>query len=142
MFFQEDGKSKDIKIHLSDRSSQNMVFGRPELIRQVLMNIFDNFIKYGKRGYDVEVDQRIQRRTKMAVVEIKGTSLYPIEKADLEKIGTLGFRGNNAKKVVASGSGLGMYICQKIIDDHGGTLHVEAGSSGSVKFIIRLPVAP
>lgn len=139
MFFQEDGKSKGIEINLLDRTTQNMISGHPELVRQVLMNIFDNFIKYGKKGHPVEVDQRIQKSSGMALIEIKGISEYPIDQEDLIKIGTLGFRGKNARKLVASGSGLGMYICRKIIKDQGGEMHVEAGAQGKILFIIKLP---
>lgn len=139
MFFQEDGKSKGIEISLTDRSTQNVINGHPELIRQVLMNIFDNFIKYGRRGYPVEVDQRIQKSTGMAIIEVKGESEFPVDQDDLKKIGTLGFRGQNAKKIIASGSGLGVYICKKIIEEQGGSLHIEAGASGKVLFLIKLP---
>jgi signal transduction histidine kinase len=139
MFFQEDGKSKEIEINLLDRVTQNTIKGHPELIRQVLMNIFDNFIKYGKRSLPVEVNQRIQRSTGMALIEITGHSAYPVDQEDLQQIGTLGFRGKNAKKLVASGSGLGMYICRKIIGDAGGSLHIEAGAQGKVLFLIKLP---
>ncbi|MBY3345378.1 sensor histidine kinase [Rhizobium laguerreae] len=141
MFFQEDGKSKGIEINLLDRWTQNIITGHPELVRQVLMNIFDNFIKYGKRGHPVEVNQRIQKATGMALIEIKGISAYPVDQEDLDKIGTLGFRGKNAKKVVASGSGLGMYICKRIIEDQGGSLHMEAGFQGKMLFLIKLPAA-
>src|SRR5437870_1716416 len=61
MFFQEDGALKDIRISLKDRNTQNRVVGHPELIRQVLMNIFDNCIKYGAPGQEVEVNQWIQK---------------------------------------------------------------------------------
>lgn len=139
MFFQEDGRSKEIEINLLDPATQNTIKGHPELIRQVLMNIFDNFIKYGRRGEAVKVNQRIQQSTGMALIEIKGLSAQPIDQEDLEKIGTLGFRGKNAKKLVASGSGLGMYICRRIIEDVGGSLHIEAGAQGKVLFLIKLP---
>lgn len=103
------------------------------------MNIFVNFIKYGKRGEPVEVNQRIQRSTGMALIEIRGLSAYPIDQEDLVQIGKLGFRGKNAKKLVASGSGLGMYICRKIVEGEGGSLHMEAGAQGKVLFLIKLP---
>lgn len=140
MFFQEDGKSKGIEINLIDRKTQNTIAGHPELIRQVLMNIFDNFIKYGKRGHPVEVDQRIQKSTGMAIIEIRGLSEFPIDQDDLSKIGNLGFRGQNARKLVASGSGLGVYICKKLIEEQGGTFYIEAGAQGKVLFVIKLPV--
>lgn len=139
MFYQEDGKSKDINITLHDRATQNRIKGHPELVRQVLMNIFDNFVKYGRPGTDVDIRQWIQPKTNMAMIEISGTSQHAIEQADIPKIFNLGFRGENAKKVIASGSGLGMFICHKIITDHEGSLHVEASGKGYVKFTIRLP---
>lgn len=139
MFFQEDGRSNNIEINLLDRHTQNTISGHPELIRQILMNIFDNFIKYGKSGHPVEVDQRIQKSSGMALIEIKGISRHSIDQEDLKKIGTLGFRGGNAKKIVASGSGLGMYICKKLIEQQGGSLHIEAGAQGKVLFLIKLP---
>ncbi|ESZ66686.1 hypothetical protein X727_27005 [Mesorhizobium sp. L103C119B0] len=139
MFFQEDGKSKGIEIKLNDRVTQNTINGHPELIRQVLMNIFDNFIKYGKKGHNVEIDQRIQKSSGMLIIEIRGISEYRIDQDELKKIGTLGFRGQNAKKIIASGSGLGMSICKKIIEEQGGSIYVEAGAMGKVLFVVKLP---
>lgn len=71
-------ENKNIEIKLIDRVTQNTVSGHHELIRQVLMNIFDNFTKYGKRGHPVEVDQRIQKSSGMAIIEIKGLSEHPL----------------------------------------------------------------
>lgn len=141
MFFQEDGKSKGIEINLTDRKTQNMVYGHPELLRQVLMNIFDNFIKYGKKNSTVEVDQRIKKGTSTAIIEIKGLSEVPVSQDDLKRIGTLGFRGQNARQIVASGSGLGMYICKQIVNQLGGSMHIESGSMGKILFLIKLPHA-
>lgn len=140
MFFQEDGRSRGVEINLIDRREQNTIKGHPELVRQVLMNIFDNFIKYGRRGVPVEVYQRIQHSSGMALIEIRGIAAHPLDQSDISKIGTLGFRGQNARKVIASGSGLGMYICRKIIGDLGGSLHVEGSSQGNVLFLIKLPI--
>lgn len=141
MYYQEDGQAKKIGINLSDRSTQNTIYGHPELIRQVLMNIFDNCVKYGKKGHDVRIDQRIQKSTGMAIIEILSTPLFPIEIGDQKKIGTLGFRGRNAKKIVASGSGLGLYICNKILSGHGGSLDIVSRNNGDILFLIKLPVS-
>src|SRR5262249_7751569 len=77
-FFQEAGKTKLIEIRLDDPVTQNRVRGRPELIRQVLMNIFDNCVKYGKPSSQIRVSQWIQSGTKNALVTVSGQSLYPI----------------------------------------------------------------
>jgi signal transduction histidine kinase len=75
----------------------------------------------------------------MALIEISGLSEIPVSQDDLKKIRTLGFRGQNAKQLVASGSGLGMYICNEIIKRQGGSLHIEAGAMGKILFLIKLP---
>ncbi len=142
MIFQEDGKSKRIEISLDDRKTQNRVTGHPELIRQVLMNIFDNCIKYGKRGSIVSVSQRVRHDEPTAVIQVTGESENPISANDLTHIFDLGFRGRNAKDVVASGTGLGMYICKQIVEKtHGGTIHVQSKGQYGLEFTIKLPHA-
>jgi signal transduction histidine kinase len=140
MFFQEDGKNKNIEIRLLDRATQNRVSGHPELLRQALMNIFDNCVKYSEPGYDIEVNQWIQRNTSNAMISIKNRSRYPVDPAEIEKIFELGYRGGNAKKVVASGTGLGLYICKRIIEDvHTGTIRAQAVGRSEIEFVIKLP---
>lgn len=140
MFYQEDGRTKLIEIQLDDPRTQNRVVGRPELVRQVLMNIFDNCVKYGMPNSKIEVSQWIQNGTKNAIILVSGQSKYPISNEELRHIFELGFRGENAKKVVASGTGLGLYICKQIVErDHGGELHVQTHGSNGIEFTIKLP---
>ena len=140
MFFQEDGKSRGILISLEDRQTQNRVSGHPELLRQVLMNIFDNCVKYSENDSVVEVDQRIQRRSNSAIIVIRNWSKLPMEVRDAQKMFELGFRGANARGVIASGTGLGMYISKRIVEDvHGGSLSVQVRKQRQLEFIIKLP---
>lgn len=140
MFFQEDGKSKKIEISLKDRVTQNRVQGHPELIRQVLMNIFDNCIKYGKWGSEIVVNQWIQSDTGDAIIKIEGVSKFRLSPDDIGQVCELGFRGGNAKKVVASGTGLGLYICRQIIENHHrGSFHIQANGADGIEFLIKLP---
>lgn len=140
MFYQEDGKNKNVEIRLVDRATQNRALGHPELIRQVLMNIIDNFIKYGQNGEDVEINQWLQSKTSVAIITVKGVSRYPISQDDVDRICELGFRGKNARQIVASGTGLGLYICKRIVEDvHGGTLYIQTAPNNGIEFTIKLP---
>ncbi|MBO9696371.1 MAG: HAMP domain-containing histidine kinase [Sphingopyxis sp.] len=139
MFFQEDGESRRIRISLQDRKTQNKVTGHPELIRQVLMNLFDNFIKYGALNSTIEVNQWIQSETNFAIIEMHGESRYPIASDEIGKMFDLGFRGSNATKVVASGTGLGLFICRQIVESIGGSIHAQASGKNGIQFIIKLP---
>ena len=139
MYFQEEASNREVTIDLKDRVTQNRCRAHPELVRQVLMNIYDNCTKYTKKGTSVEVSQWIQRHTGNAMITIRNVPSFPIAHGDLEKIFDLGFRGGNARRTVASGTGLGMYICKQIIEDmHGGTLVVSRDKEGLL-FTIRIP---
>jgi len=141
MFFQEDGKTKKIEISLKDRNTQNKVSGHPELIRQVLMNIFDNCIKYGEFGSEVTVNQFVNSNNEANIL-IVGQSKIALSTSDIEQIFELGFRGANARQIIASGTGLGMYICKQIVEkSHGGKLHVQAHGKSGLEFLIKLPNA-
>jgi signal transduction histidine kinase len=140
-FYQEHGKAKSIEINLTDRSTQNIIMGHPELIRQVLMNIFDNCVKYGMHGSEIVINQRVQSHKPFAIIEIQSRSMYPINPLDAPKVFELGFRGKNAVQTVASGTGLGLYICKEIITHHKGTIDLVSNKDGRVDFTIKLPIA-
>lgn len=140
MFYQEDGKAKQIEISLDDPKTQNRVSGHPELIRQVLMNIFDNCVKYGQRNTKISVNQWIQADTGMALIKIHGTSAVPLPPSEMTRVFDLGFRGSNARKVVASGTGLGLYICRQIVETiHGGRLMIQGEGRDGITFTIKIP---
>ena len=104
------------------------------------MNIFDNCIKYGEFGSTIEVNQWIQKSTDMAIITIRGESMHPLPAAELDTIFGLGTRGSNAKKIVASGTGLGLYICRQIVEqDHNGNIAVQPDGHKGILFTIKLP---
>lgn len=140
MFYQEDGETRNIRISLKDRVTQNRVNGHPELIRQVVMNILDNCIKYGASNSEIEINQWIQSSTSSAIITISSLSRVPIRADEVKNLFDLGFRGSNARQIVASGTGLGLYICRQIIErDHGGNLSVQANGPSGLLFTIKLP---
>lgn len=139
MFYQEEGASRKISILLEDKRTQNKVRAHPELIRQVLMNIFDNCIKYSKFGSQVTVKQWIQSSTNTAIVTVRSEPERPIDSDEMNKIFDLGFRGSNAKEIIASGTGIGLYICKQLVEiKHGGVLSCQNDKNG-ILFTIRLP---
>ena len=139
MFFQEEAGNRGVQIDLDDGQTQNSCSGHPDLIRQVLMNIFDNCTKYSKSETKVTVDQWIQKTTGHAMISIRNTPSTPISDEDMERVFEYGFRGENAKSTVASGTGLGMYICRQIIEDmHKGKIDIRR-DKGGLLFQIRIP---
>lgn len=138
MFFQEIGRKKQMKIHLTEHDRQFKVLADKDLLRQVFINLFDNCVKYGQEGTDIIVNCRIQKKTNDLLIEVINTS-PPVPRENWEKIFEPGFRGANAMLIVASGTGLGLYICRLILSVYGGTIDYRARANNESVFTIRLP---
>ncbi|WP_102870518.1 sensor histidine kinase [Phaeobacter inhibens] len=141
MFYQEEGKRRRISIDLENRSDQNLITGHPETLKQVLMNIFDNGIKYSAFGSQILVKQWVQKNTNEAIITVRSVPEQRLTTLDLENIFLLGFRGDNAKQMIASGTGLGLHICKHLIEvKHTGSISVQQDGNG-LQFMIKIPGA-
>ncbi len=142
MFFQEDAALKNMTISLRENKVPNRVRGHLELLNQVYINIFDNCVKYSRIGSKVQVNQRIQKKTGDLLVSINSMMEKPLNRVELSRIFDLGYRGVNARQIVASGTGIGMYICKKIVEEvHGGSITCDIIDNTNIMFLIRLPGA-
>ena len=139
-FFQEAGASRNIEIFLEDRRTQYAVTGSPDLLRQVFMNLFDNAVKYADEGTTVRVVARDQKKSGQLIVEVtnQGRGFSFDER---EKLFEIGYRGDAATAVIASGTGLGLYICRRIMHDvHAGTIEAEhSPRTHTTVFRLRFP---
>ena len=139
-FFQEPGLSRGITIHLEDRNTQYAVEGSPDLLRQVFMNLFDNAVKYADDDTQVRIVARQQKKTGDLILEFTNVGIG-FSADDAQSLFELGYRGDEAKKVVASGTGLGLFICRKILRDiHNATIEAEYSKRlRETTFRIRFP---
>jgi K+-sensing histidine kinase KdpD len=139
-FFQEPGLSRGIKIHLEDRMTQYTVEGSPDLLRQVFMNIFDNAVKYSDPDTEVRIVPRVQRKTGALLIEISSVGPgFRFEEA--ERLFEVGYRGGDAKNRIAAGTGLGLYICRRIMEDvFKGAINAEhSNATRTTTFRLRFP---
>lgn len=138
-FFQESAEQRNINIHLTDRATQYVVKSHSDLLRQVLMNVIENGVKYGDEGSQISITPRPQKSTGHLFVEIVGTGpgFLAEERA---RIFELGFRGADAQGIRASGSGIGLYVCRQILDLYGASIDAEhSHEQRRTTFRIRFP---
>lgn len=139
-FYQESGLRGDIKIELTDPETQYAVPGHKDLLRQVFMNLFDNAVKYSDSDTAVNVIPRLQKKTGVLLVEVESVGIG-FDADERARIFERGYRGAEARGRAASGAGIGLYICRRILEDaHGSTIEAlhEVQKRRTV-FLIRFP---
>jgi signal transduction histidine kinase len=103
-------------------------------IEQVFVNIIGNAIDAMPEWGTITLGCSVEQGTAIAYVKDEGIG---INKELQEKI----FDPFFTTKPVGSGTGLGLYICQKIIAEHRGRISVESAQGEGTTFYIELPAA-
>jgi two-component system, OmpR family, sensor histidine kinase KdpD len=105
------------------------------LVVQVLVNLIDNALKYSCLGAPVEIHAYQAKGKILVSVNNRGIEI-PTE--DLERIFEKFYRVERPEKI--SGIGLGLSICQGIIEAHGGRIWAENRTGGGTTIIFSLPL--
>lgn len=100
------------------------VFADKEKIRQVLINLLDNSIKYGKQNGLVESSfYKVDGQKILVEISDDGNG---ISEEHILRIFERFYRTDLARTRKIGGSGLGLSICKHIIEAHGQTIHVRS----------------
>lgn len=108
-------------------------------IRQAIMSIIDNAIKYTPRGsINISLGMGgVDKRSVLIRVIDTGIGMNDVT---MEKIFTKFSRADGANKTYTEGSGLGLYVAQEILKRHGGRVRAESKGDGlGSTFSIELP---
>jgi signal transduction histidine kinase len=108
-------------------------------IEQVLTNLLDNALKYATPDARVEVSARAGEVDGRPVVEVvvadDGPGIAPDER---ERVFQAYVRGRGA---CPNGLGLGLALCKRIVEGHGGSISVGERPGGGCRFAFTLPRA-
>ena len=100
------------------------VYADPEKIRQVLLNLFENSIKYGKDNGNI-IASIYKTDGRHLLVEISDDGIG-IPERHLSRIFERFYRTDEGRAIDVTGSGLGLAICKHIIEAHGQTIHLRS----------------
>ena len=113
------------------------VYADKERIRQVLLNLTENAIKYGKENGSIEASfYNVDGNNVLIEISDDG---YGISEEHLPRIFERFYRTDQARSRKAGGSGLGLSICKHIIEAHGQTIHVRSKPDVGSSFGFTLP---
>ena len=112
------------------------VYGDPDRLSQLFLNLLDNAVKHSPRGGNVVVHGARADGQAVVTVRDSGSGLPP--GAD-KRLFRRFYRGDNAAQ--RDGAGLGLAIAQAIAEAHGGGVTARNVEAGGAEFTVRLPAA-
>ncbi len=135
---------KKLRIEIDEKSLRQKldVSGHQELLRQILVNLLDNAIKYSIPGSRIRMCGCHDPQRHYFQISNRG---LPIPREDRERIFERGFRMPHAQALIPAGTGLGLWLVRKIATAHDATIRcaeiLEDGEKRTA-FQIFFPAKP
>jgi len=135
--------AEDRNITLGCATNRNVtgairIWGDQARIKQVIVNLVDNAIKYTPEGGAVRVVVGIEDNHAMMRVEDNGAGI-PADA--LPHLFERFYRVDKARSRQMGGAGLGLAIVKSIVTAHGGQVTVESAEGRGSRFRVQLPLA-
>ncbi|NLD50822.1 MAG: HAMP domain-containing histidine kinase, partial [Clostridiaceae bacterium] len=115
-------------------SGEHTVDADREMFREVLINLVDNGIKYGRDNGNVMLETKIEKGITCLVVKDNGIGM---DEKELPFIFDNFYRVDEARAYDISGNGIGLFIVKKICEMHGFDIMVKSEPFKGSEFIIR-----
>jgi two-component system phosphate regulon sensor histidine kinase PhoR len=129
--------NKNITLILDNEISDNIqVFADSERIKQVLINLIDNSVKYTLEKGSIKIKTKSFEKSVLISVEDTGLG---IPKEDLPRIFERFYRVDKTRSRDMGGSGLGLSIVKHILELHNSQINVESETDKGTKFEFTLP---
>jgi signal transduction histidine kinase len=126
-----------VEIDFLDADNEYKIAADEDFLRQVWLNIFQNALQAMLRGGKLIVNcvhEKIDQKHFVAVrICDSGTGIAP---EHLDKI----FDAFYTTKDIGKGTGLGLAVARRIIEEHGGNIEAANSEQGGAIFTVRLPL--
>jgi len=111
----------------------------PVRLEQVVDNLLENAAKYARGGAATEL--RVWREEAEARITVADHGIG-IPAGERTMVFERFFRASNAQARSDTGLGLGLYICRRLLEGHGGRIWIEETAGGGSTFHVALPAEP
>jgi signal transduction histidine kinase len=117
---------------------QSRIYADCVRFRQILYNLLSNALKFTPADGHVAVEASVECGWLSVTVTDDGPG---IPEAEREAIFERFYQVGTTPKRVQEGTGLGLAITKRLVEQHGGRIHVEAPAGGGGRFVFSLPHA-
>ncbi|MBU2600554.1 MAG: GAF domain-containing protein [Actinobacteria bacterium] len=145
IFFREEMMKHDMEIEVEVEEAVGLIRADDRRLRQVITNLLSNAVKFAPAGGRVSVRaRRVEPEAGggSAVVEVGVADSGPgIAPRDIPRLFQPFQQLDSPYGKKSQGTGLGLALCRRIVEHHGGTIWVESGVGDVNVFKFRIPVA-
>ncbi|HSF16408.1 MAG TPA: HAMP domain-containing sensor histidine kinase [Vicinamibacteria bacterium] len=111
----------------------------PDALRQVLLNLLDNAMKYGPRGQEIVVGIESIKGGARVFVEDQGPG---IPRDERERVLERFYRLERERNSAVGGTGIGLAVVRELVSRQRGRVFVESGPTGGTRVAFDLPAGP
>lgn len=134
--YQKQAKDLGLNMNLSPNTHNQMWYYDADRIEQVLTNLIDNASRYTEPGDEIKIEFGETQTENILYISDTGSGIAP---EHLQQVFDRFYKVDTARKRGKQGTGLGLFICRMIIDEHGGSIDVKSSLGKGTTFIITLP---
>jgi len=135
--FKAEAKGLAFRLEVSPDTGRTWIHADTATLHQVMLNLFENALKFTPAGGQVGIRSSVDRAAGLWRLEVWDTG----RGLDASKIQDLlqPFRQTRAGDA-AQGWGLGLSICQSIVEAHQGELKIDGEPGQGSRFMVELPI--
>jgi len=122
-------------VSLQAEAAPLMIEGDATRLRQLIDNLLDNSIKYTDRGGRIQITlEKTDRGIRLVIAD----SAPGVAEQHHEKLFERLFRVESSRNRALGGAGLGLALCRRIAEAHGGTITATASPLGGLQITVNL----
>jgi len=131
-----NAQKKGLEFSFKKPAEPFFVRADEQKLRQVVLNLVDNAIKYTPQG---SVTMDLTKKDGYLLLAIKDTGMG-LGKGEKEQLFQKFVRGANAPRLHTEGAGIGLYVAKKMLEEHKGEVWAESEGEGKGStFFVKLP---
>jgi two-component system sensor histidine kinase BaeS len=128
-----------LELSLQADSQPLMIEGDATRLRQLIDNLLDNSIKYTDRGGQIQV---VLERTTQGARLTLADSAPGVAEQNHDRLFERLFRVESSRNRELGGAGLGLALCRRIAEAHGGNISASASPLGGLQITVNLRKSP
>ncbi|MDN6572494.1 MAG: ATP-binding protein [Staphylococcus equorum] len=134
--YQSHAESLGLSINLNPNTHEQLWYYDLDRIEQVLTNLIDNATRYTEAGDAITISYGETETENILYITDTGSGIAP---EHLQQVFERFYKVDSSRKRGKQGTGLGLFICRMIIDEHGGSIDVKSKLGKGTTFIVKLP---